>query len=108
MLADAHCPIVTRKRLRVEKPEKSMYSPSRLVQFIWYGGIFLLRVAYRTKRAVLAGAIDLMVLESVSLSHYVAFGGSPFASTGYGYAIGSKNTEVDGSVDDGPELSVVS
>ena len=72
------------------------------------GGVFLLRVAYRTKWAVLAGAIDLMVLESVSLSHYVAFGGSPFASTGYGYAIGSKNTEVDGSVDDGPELSVVS
>ena len=56
---------------------------------------------------MLAGAIDLMVLESVSLSHYVAFGGSPFAWTGYGYAIASKNTEVDGSVDDGPELSVV-
>ena len=108
MLADAHCPTVARKRLRVEKPEKSMYSPSRLVQFIWWGGVFLLRVAYRTKWAVLAGAIDLMVLESVSLSHYVAFGGSPFASTGYGYAIGSKKTEVDGSVDDGPELSVVS
>ena len=49
----------------------------------------------------MAGAIDLMVLESVSLSHYVAFGG-------YGYAIASKNTEVNGSVDDGPELSVVS
>ena len=60
------------------------------------------------KWAVLPGAIDLMVLESVSLSHYVAFGGSPFASTGYGYAIGSKSTEVEGSVDNGRELSVVS
>ena len=108
MLADAHCPTVARKRLRVEKPEKSMYSPSHLVQFIWWGGVCLLRVAYRTKWAVLPGAIDLMVLESVSLSHYVAFGGSPFASTGYGYAIGSKSTEVDGSVDNGRELSVVS
>ena len=78
------------------------------VYLVGGGGVFLLRVAYRTKWAVLAGAIDLMVLQSVSLSHYVAFGGSPFASTGYGYAIGSKNTEVDGSVDDGPELSVVS
>ena len=50
-----------------------------------------------------------MVLESVSFKgHYVAFGGYPFVSTGYGYAIASKSTEVDGSVDDGPELSVVS
>ena len=38
MLADAHCPTVARKRLRVEKPEKSMYSTSRLVQFISWGG----------------------------------------------------------------------
>ena len=58
---------------------------------------------------MLAGAIALMVLESVSFKgHYVAFGGYPFVSTGYGYAIASKSTEVDGSVDDGPELSVVS
>ena len=37
---------------------------------------------------------------------YVAFGGSPFASTVYGYGIASKSTEVDGSVDDGTELSL--
>lgn len=40
---------------------------------------------------MLAGAITLMVLESVSFKgHYVAFGGYPFVSTGYGYAIASK------------------
>ena len=49
---------------------------------------------------MLAEAIALIVLESVSLSHYVAFRGSPFASTGYRYAIASKSTDVDGSVDD--------
>lgn len=57
----------------------------------------------------MAEAIALMVLESVSFKgHYVAFGGHPFVSTDYGYAIASKSTEVDESVDDGPELSVVS